>query len=280
MNSFVSWVGGKKLLRDTIVRHFPLTYDTYIEVFGGGGWVLFHKPVKQGKEIYNDYNGLLVNLFRCVQCESKAARMKNLLKYSINSREEFDRIRKIMNNPEARMSDVRRAAYYYQLIRYSYSSGLDSFGGRPHNIRGDFPIIDMATKRLEFVTVEHKDFEAMLLSTCNTEDNIFYCDPPYHESEGFYKNVGAGGFTLEDHFRLRDTVLNKDFKAKFLMSYNDDKFVRDLYNREGIYLLELKRLHNMKQRFEKGAQFPELLIANYNLHDPSQLALAQTSLFY
>ena len=279
MNSFVSWVGGKKLLRDAVVQHLPFNYDTYIEVFGGGGWVLFHKPVKKGKEIYNDYNGLLVNLFRCVQCKSKAARMKKLLEYSLNSRQEFDRIRQVLNNPEARMPDYRRAAYYYQLIRYSYSSGLSSFGGRPHNIRGDFPIIDLATKRLEHVIVEHKDFQSMLTSTCNKAGNVYYCDPPYHDSEGFYKNVGEGGFTLEDHFRLRDTVTSEDFKAKVLISYNDDEFIRDLYSVEGFYMLELKRLFNMKQRFEGGAQFPELLIANYDLFDSSQLFAGQSSLF-
>ena len=44
MNSFMSWVGGKKALREEVVRRFPLYYERYIEVFGGGGWVLFHKP--------------------------------------------------------------------------------------------------------------------------------------------------------------------------------------------------------------------------------------------
>ena len=43
MNSFMSWVGGKKALREEVVRRFPLYYERYIEVFGGGGWVLFHK---------------------------------------------------------------------------------------------------------------------------------------------------------------------------------------------------------------------------------------------
>ena len=41
MNSFMSWVGGKKALREEVVRRFPLYYERYIEVFGGGGWVLF-----------------------------------------------------------------------------------------------------------------------------------------------------------------------------------------------------------------------------------------------
>ena len=63
MNSFISWVGGKKALRDLIVQHFPLGYDRYIEVFGGGGWVLFHKLPGRDFEVYNDFNGLLVNLY-------------------------------------------------------------------------------------------------------------------------------------------------------------------------------------------------------------------------
>jgi len=115
VNSFISWVGGKKALRDEIVQHFPFCYDRYIEVFGGGGWVLFHKQPRNDFEVYNDFNSLLVNLFRCVQCVPKARRMKKLLRYSLNSRQEFDRIRRVMNDPNARMADYRRAAYYYQL---------------------------------------------------------------------------------------------------------------------------------------------------------------------
>ena len=34
----MSWIGGKKALRELIVRLFPLYYERYIEVFGGGGW--------------------------------------------------------------------------------------------------------------------------------------------------------------------------------------------------------------------------------------------------
>ena len=274
MNSYISWVGGKKALRDLIVEHFPLGYSRYIEVFGGGGWVLFHKLPGKDFEVYNDFNSLLVNLHRCVQCGSKARRMKELLKYSLNSREEFDRIRKVMNNPNARMADYRRAAYFYQLIRYSYSSGLTSFASQPHDIRADFPLIDLATIRLKDVVIEHQDCQ-QLIQHYDRPGSFFYCDPPYHDSEHFYQNVG--GFTERDHFRLRDTLM--EIEGKFLLSYNDDAFVRELYDREGVYLLEATRPHNMRQRFEGGAEFPELLIANYDLHDPSQLASAQISLF-
>ena len=63
----MSWIGGKKSLRELIVTLFPLYYERYIEVFGGGGWVLFHKLPGNDFEVYNDFNGLLVNLYRCVR---------------------------------------------------------------------------------------------------------------------------------------------------------------------------------------------------------------------
>ena len=63
----MSWIGGKKSLRELIVTLFPLYYERYIEVFGGGGWVLFHKNPGNDFEVYNDFNELLVNLYRCVR---------------------------------------------------------------------------------------------------------------------------------------------------------------------------------------------------------------------
>ena len=35
----MSWVGGKKALRDAIVARLDERCDRYVEVFGGGGWV-------------------------------------------------------------------------------------------------------------------------------------------------------------------------------------------------------------------------------------------------
>ena len=39
-DSFMSWVGGKKALREVLLARFPAEYKRYVEVFGGGGWVL------------------------------------------------------------------------------------------------------------------------------------------------------------------------------------------------------------------------------------------------
>ena len=88
MNSFISWIGGKKLLRDEILARLPPHYDKYIEVFGGAGWVLFRKPPDKKIEVYNDFNSNLVNLFRCVR--DKPDKLKYKLRYVLNSREDFD----------------------------------------------------------------------------------------------------------------------------------------------------------------------------------------------
>lgn len=65
MNSFITWIGGKRQLRETIVFSFPKEgIHKYVEVFGGSGWVLFHRNKHVLKEVYNDINSNLVNLFR------------------------------------------------------------------------------------------------------------------------------------------------------------------------------------------------------------------------
>ena len=128
MNSFMSWVGGKKALREEVVQRFPLYYERYIEVFGGGGWVLFHKPPGRDFEVYNDFNSLLANLYRCVR--DRHEELIDSLRYVLNSREDFELIKQALardnvNLPEGQRedalgrspaSDVQKASWFYQTI--------------------------------------------------------------------------------------------------------------------------------------------------------------------
>ena len=271
MNSFLSWVGGKKALREEVVSRFPLRYDRYIEVFGGGGWVLFHKPPRRDFEVYNDFNSLLTNLYRCVR--DKPDLLMNALKYVLNSREDFDRVRRALSRK--RTTDVQRAAWFYQIIRYSYASALTSFGSQPHDMRANFPLIEQAHRRLKDVVVENKDFEK-LIRQYDRPVSLFYCDPPYHATEGYYQNIGEEGFTEKDHIRLRDALLS--IQGKFLLSYNDDAFVRELYDAPGIQIEAVTRLNNIKQRYDPNCQFAEVFIANYDMTE-RQRAATQLNLF-
>lgn len=163
-------------MRELIVSLFPLGFERYIEVFGGGGWVLFHKEPDGHSEVYNDFNALLVNLYR--QVRNNPEDLMKELEFSLNSRADFIEIReKIKNN--AVEDDVKRASYFYQLIRYSYASGLTSYGGQPHDIRANFPLIEAAHRRLARVVIENKDFQN-LLEVYDRKESFFYLDPHYY----------------------------------------------------------------------------------------------------
>lgn len=157
MNSFMSWVGGKKALREEIVKRLPLNYGRYIEVFGGGGWVLFHKGPDKF-EVYNDFNQNLVNLYRCVK--EKPDELIKWLEFSLDSRADFEYMTNRLKDDD--LSDCQRAAYYYSLIRYSYASGVDSFGSQPHDMWKNFPLIRAAHARLRNTIIENKDFKKLI----------------------------------------------------------------------------------------------------------------------
>lgn len=269
----MSWIGGKKALRDVILPMFPLYYERYIEVFGGGGWILFAKPPGNDFEVYNDANPLLVNLYRCVR--DKPEELIESLRYVLNSRTDFELARDALAR-DSPATDVQRASWFYQVIRYSYASGLTSYGSQPHDMWSTFPVIEQAHRRLAKVVVENKDFEK-LIRQYDRPVSFFYCDPPYHATESYYKNVGEDGFTEEDHVRLHDALMK--IEGKFLLSYNDDAFVRSLYNVPGVWMEPVTRLNNIKQRYDPNCQFSELLIANYDLWERARNAPSQLTFF-
>lgn len=271
MNSFMSWVGGKKALRDDVIIRMPPFYDKYIEVFGGAGWVLFRKTPENEAEVFNDFNSNLVNLYRCVR--DNPAKLKYKLRYVLNSREDFRWLVFLHKKGIfTRFHDYDRAAKFYQLIRYSYGSALESFASQPHSIWNDFPLIDMASRRLQKVIIENQDFE-VLIKHYDSPGSFFYCDPPYYATESYYKDVG---FTKNDHVRLRDTL--SKIKGKFLVSYNDCPEIRELWAYEGIHIESVSRMDNFRQRYSGGAMYNELFISNYDTSE-RESAEHQLSLF-
>ena len=260
INSFMAWVGGKKALRDEILARFPRNYKRYIEVFGGAGWVLFHKPPGNDFEVFNDFNGNLVNLYRCVREQPEA--LRNELRYMLNSRLDFEYMKGMLHS-RAVLPDVRRAAYYYALIRYSYAAGTSTFGSQPHAMWNNFPLIESAAGRLQKVVIENKDC-VKLIRQYDRPESFFYCDPPYYNADQYYVAVSSDGF---DHAGLADALIG--IKGKFLLSYNDCPEIRALYDRPGIVVEGISRLSNIAQRYENGKQYPELLISNY---DTTELA--------
>lgn len=244
------------------------------------------EPDKGVMEVFNDYNADLINLYRCVK--NRTWELLQVLGFlPLNSRDEFMEIKSFLemgecgrkqvaeelelafhNLPPAEFEemqgllqgkavaeDVRRAAAFYKIIRYSYGSGCTSYSCQPFDVRKVFSLIREAAERLADTVIENKDFEA-LIRQYDREGAFFYCDPPYYMTEDYYEV----SFPEQDHIRLKNTLAG--CQGKWMVSYNDCSYIRDLY--AGYYLTEAIRLNNMAQRYEKGSEYRELIITNYD----------------
>ena len=270
-------------------------------MFGGSGSVLLGKPTVDDFEVYNDFDRNLTNLFNCMKDRPMAV-IRELGFCNLNARDDYVVLKKffkheifddkflaeelelteIMLPPpraeeikemfmtRARDHDVRRAAMYLKLYRYSYSSSGKSFACKPFDIRKLFHLIQQTEIRMANVVVENQDFET-LIRHYDREDAFFYLDPPYYSTEGMY----PGGFGKEDHVRLRDLL--RTIKGKFLLSYNDCEEIRELYKDYEIF--DFSRPHSMTHRYGAGKEFQELLIGNYNLFERVENQPRQLNLF-
>lgn len=251
MNSFIGWIGGKKLLRDKIVSLFPTKIDRYIEVCGGAAWVLFHKDKHAEFEVYNDANRELTNLFKCIKFHRPEIQRE--LQYMLNSREMFENFKAQYNIRG--MTDIQRAARFFMLLKTSYGSNGRSYGCIKKDISVMSEYLTQIEKRLSRVIVENKDFED-LLRVYDKPDALSYLDPPYYGTERYYN----AEFSVDDHLRL-NKVLN-GLKGKFILSYNDCGFVRELY--KDFRIEEICRNHNLVGRYaDKEHNYKELIIMNY-----------------
>jgi len=192
----------------------------------------------------------------------KPEKLLRRLDWQLNSREEFERLKDLFSR-KVKMNAVSRAANFFRLIRMSYGSKCVSFSAQPCDLERSFPAIRLAHTRLRNVIIENRDFEAAIRHY-DQPGTFFYCDPPYYGTEDYYLDVG---FTAADHLRLRDALGGS--QGRFLLSYNDCPEVRAMY--AGYQIVEVSRLSNLAQRFEGGAEYFELLIANYDMAERGRM---------
>lgn len=249
MNSFISWIGGKKLLRKKILEQFPSAncFDRYIEVFGGAGWILFAKDQHAKMEVYNDVNGELVNLFRVVKYHPET--LQKELDWILMSREQFLNAIQETNG----LTDIQRAARFWIAIKESFGADCRSFGVRSSDMRNAIDLLRQASNRLNKVVIENVDF-GQLLKTYDRPSSLFYLDPPYYEAEKYYPDR----FNPEDHIRLRE-ALGK-IRGKFILSYNNCTEIKEMYS--GYRIIEVVRQDNLVTK-NQSRNYKEIIIKNY-----------------
>lgn len=217
MKSIISWVGGKGKLMWLINLLAPPRYERSIDVFGGSGTVTLNLDCPPSTlKVYNDFNANLVNLMRCAR-DKPLALIREIGFLTLNARDDFEvfkrfiakeefteedlkqelKLTEIMLSPpsateakklllaNADEKDIKRAAIYYKLLRYSFNANGDTYGGKRCDVRRFFVDIWRFNRAFSEVTIENKDFEA-LIKQYDRPNAFIYCDPPYYDAEGFY----------------------------------------------------------------------------------------------
>ena len=277
-------MGGKGKLLWLINKLAPSRYAKFVDVFGGSGTVTLNRPLRRGCiEIYNDFNSNLTNLFCCVK-ERTMALLRELGFLPLNSRDDFDVLYKFFSRQEftddyleeeleltqvfldppqgeavrrlmlerTPRGDVRRAADYFKLVRYSFSGGASSFAGRPCDIRRFFHLVWECSRRLKDVVIENKDFET-LIEQYDRENAFFYCDPPYYDAECY-----EVAFPKDDHVRLHDTLTRCQglvMGPNHATPFHSPPYLAYL-------MLQPTRPNSMSQT--AGSEYEEVVMTNYD----------------
>ena len=218
LRSPIPYFGGKAALADRLISLFP-EHKTYVEVFGGGGSILFTKE-PSSLEVFNDLSGNVINFFRVVRDrEGMFPDLYNRACLSPFSREEWRFCKDHLNDDP---DPVERARRFFVLARYSFGGMLGAGfaltvskpGGKARAFGSALCMLPAISERLREVEIEMKDFRDVI-RLYDSQETFFYFDPPY-----LPETRRSGGYecemTLADHKDLVSRLLN--IKGKAMLS--------------------------------------------------------------
>ena len=214
--------------------------ETYLEPFGGMFWCFFNMNLEDYPNlktiVYNDFNPLNYNLYRCVknhklllqECEKLVVQEKDVFPTNPICKQNFDNFQKELFSSNLMIGDEPNyeiAAKYVYVLTQVFSgskpetSKFIDLKGKYHSKFTSFKnkLRDEKWQRLfESITnVENMDFE-QLITKYDSPTTYFYVDPPYYKTENYYSNHD---FDSNDHLRLADKL--KSIRGKFSLSYYD-----------------------------------------------------------
>jgi DNA adenine methylase len=258
LRSPLAWVGGKSRLRAVVIRKIP-PHECYVELFAGAAWVLLGKDPKSSmSEVFNDLDGDLVNFWRVLK--HRPAEFAEAVGWVLDSRELWQgwKVRRSVG-PE-----IDRAIRFYGVLRFSFAALGEHWGyafkGRPRGHETLSVMRAFAARladRLRGVYIEHGSWSDCL-QRYDRAQTFFYVDPPYRGLTQPYVQP----FEDRDHRALAQVLLKA--KSKWLLSYNDDPVIRELYSDRRGVTLEVASVGYSIARTGR-ARAAELLIRNYPL---------------
>ena len=279
----LSYIGGKsKIAPKLIIPNIPNNIEEFIEVFGGMFWTFFSMDLKQfpnlNKVVYNDFNPLNYNLFKCVQNPQELLRSINSIECQQQGvditpshlKEQFIRFQAEIFNEgfSVNPGDYEVAAKYVYILTQVFSgskpetsSYIDLKGkykSKYLTFRDKLSKPDWVDHFLKITDVENMDFQDVI-NKYDGEKSYFYVDPPYWKTENYYSNHD---FDREDHERLANVL--KAMEGKFSLSYYDFPLLSEWFPKDQ-YAWEMKEFAKAAsaKKGEKQNMGQELLIMNY-----------------
>ena len=259
MRPFLKWVGGKRSILHELEERVPKVYSNYHELFVGGGALFF--KLRPKRAYLSDINSRLIQTYRSVRDEVGAViDMLRILEAShskanyLKRREEFN----------VSKSSVAIASLFIYLNKTCFN------GLYRENKKGEFNVpigtirdkeiysqehLNEVSKCLKSAVINHQHFSD---SKINAND-FYYLDPPYHQT---YSHYVSGGFDENEQKCLFSFCKKIDIAGGyFMLSNSNTVFIRDLYKRFNIEVVESSRSVscNVKQR----GKVKEVIIRNY-----------------
>lgn len=175
--------GGKWLLADWIVSHFP-PHRVYVEPFGGGASVLLQKRASYA-EVYNDLDSEIVSLFEVLRDPMLANRLSRLLEMTPFARDEFEAAYQVSRDPveNARRVIIRSHMGFASSGVFGRATGFRSnstrSGTTPAKDWKRYPeVLAAVTQRLRGVVIENRPAVDVMLEHDGPK-TLHYVDPPY-----------------------------------------------------------------------------------------------------
>ena len=280
----LSYIGGKSKIGKWIVPFYDKDMETYVETFGGMFWCFFNMDLKQypnlKRVVYNDFNPLNYNLFKCVQNPTELLKSINSIdcqKQGVDITPSIYKEQFVKFQADLFSENVKLQAYDYDMAaKYVYILTQVFSGSKPEtssfiDLKGKYKskyltFRDKLSKPdwiehfLKITDVENMDF-ADVITKYDSPTTYVYLDPPYWKTENYYSNHD---FDRNDHERLANTL--KNIKGKFSLSYYDFELLHTWFP-EDQYRWEKKEFAKAAAA-KKGVsqnKGEELLIMNYNL---------------
>jgi len=234
---------------------FP-EHSCYVEPFSGAAALFFMKPPSE-IEILNDVNGDLVNLYRVVKYHLEE--LYKQFKWLLTSRQNWDWMQQ---TPPDTLTDIQRAARFMYLQKLAFGGKVDgqTFGSCTTS-RPRFNIFTLeqdladAHYRLANTTIEHLDWKA-IIKKYDRPHTLFYCDPPYWQTEGY--GVPFGFEEYEEMAHLAQTI-----KGNMIISINDHPDIRQVF--ANLPVVEVDYQYTVGGS-DKASDCVELIYGNWKEH--------------